>query len=141
MSIVFILQGNGIVLTPFERNLELWRQLWRVLERSDVVVQIVDSRNPLLFRSADLEKYASEFNPPKRCILLINKADLLSEEQIELWRKYFDEQRIEAVFWSATSDVKKFNDVSDQLERTSLSEENVPYVRDPEVIIIESPLI
>jgi ribosome biogenesis GTPase A len=28
------------VLTPFEKNLEVWRQLWRVLERSDVIVQV-----------------------------------------------------------------------------------------------------
>lgn len=28
------------MLTPFERNLEVWRQLWRVLERSDIVVQV-----------------------------------------------------------------------------------------------------
>lgn len=27
------------MLTPFEKNLEVWRQLWRVLERSDIVVQ------------------------------------------------------------------------------------------------------
>jgi len=37
-------------ITPFERNIEVWRQLWRVLERSDVIVQIVDARNPLLYR-------------------------------------------------------------------------------------------
>lgn len=37
-------------ITPFERNIEVWRQLWRVLERSHVVVQIVDARNPLLYR-------------------------------------------------------------------------------------------
>ena len=24
-------------ITPFEKNLEVWRQLWRVLERSDLV--------------------------------------------------------------------------------------------------------
>lgn len=29
-----------MMLTPFERNLEVWRQLWRVLERSDIVVQV-----------------------------------------------------------------------------------------------------
>ena len=28
------------MLTPFEKNLEVWRQLWRVLERSDIVVQV-----------------------------------------------------------------------------------------------------
>ena len=36
-------------VTPFEKNLEVWRQLWRVLERSDMAVQIVDARNPLLY--------------------------------------------------------------------------------------------
>jgi large subunit GTPase 1 len=36
-------------VTPFEKNLEVWRQLWRVIERSDIAVQVVDARNPLLY--------------------------------------------------------------------------------------------
>ena len=32
----------------FEQNIEVWRQLWRVLERSDVAVVVVDARNPML---------------------------------------------------------------------------------------------
>ncbi|XP_075014505.1 large subunit GTPase 1 homolog isoform X5 [Calonectris borealis] len=48
-------EEKKLILTPFERNLEFWRQLWRVIERSDIVVQIVDARNPLLFRCQDLE--------------------------------------------------------------------------------------
>jgi large subunit GTPase 1 len=39
----------NIRATPFEKNIEVWRQLWRVLERSDMAIQIVDARNPLLF--------------------------------------------------------------------------------------------
>ena len=42
------------MVTPYEKNLEFWRQLWRVIERSDVVIQIVDSRHPLLFRLVEL---------------------------------------------------------------------------------------
>ena len=38
------------MITPYEKNLEFWRQLWRVIERSDLVIQIVDARFPLLFR-------------------------------------------------------------------------------------------
>lgn len=53
-------ESNNFVLTPFERNLEVWRQLWRVVERSHLVVQIVDARNPLRFRCEDLEKYVEE---------------------------------------------------------------------------------
>lgn len=35
------------MLTPFEKNLEVWRQLWRVLERSDIVVQASTLHTPL----------------------------------------------------------------------------------------------
>lgn len=28
---------DDLLMTPFERNLEVWRQLWRVIERSDLV--------------------------------------------------------------------------------------------------------
>ena len=27
-------------ITPYEKNIEVWKQLWRVLEKSDVVVQV-----------------------------------------------------------------------------------------------------
>jgi hypothetical protein len=27
-------------MTPFEKNIEVWRQLWRVIEKSDIVVQV-----------------------------------------------------------------------------------------------------
>lgn len=30
---------EGITLTPYEKNLEFWRQLWRVIERSDVSIK------------------------------------------------------------------------------------------------------
>ena len=61
--------------------MEVWRQLWRVIERSDLIVQIVDARNPLLFRTEDLEKYVLEVDPEKRNLLLVNKADLMTLEQ------------------------------------------------------------
>lgn len=44
------LQDSELILTPYEKNLEFWRQLWRVLERSQLLVQVIDARNPLLFR-------------------------------------------------------------------------------------------
>jgi len=82
-------------MTPFERNIQLWRQLWRVLERSHLIVQIVDARNPLGFRCADLDNYVQDIGDDgasgeditvpgkgkRRSLLLINKADLLTIEQ------------------------------------------------------------
>ncbi|EAW12561.1 ribosome biogenesis GTPase LSG1 [Aspergillus clavatus NRRL 1] len=94
-------ENNDLLMTPFERNLEVWRQLWRVIERSDLVVQIVDARNPLMFRSEDLENYVKEINPKKQNLLLVNKADMLTERQREMWADYFDRNNISFRFFSA----------------------------------------
>lgn len=94
-------EDEKIVMTPYERNLAFWRQLWRVVERSDVVCQIVDARNPLLFRSEDLEKYVKEVGETKLNMILINKADFLTDQQRELWAKHFDKENIKVVFFSA----------------------------------------
>ncbi|KAK2798897.1 hypothetical protein FQN51_007259 [Onygenales sp. PD_10] len=93
---------QDILMTPFERNLEVWRQLWRVIERSDLIVQIVDARNPLLFRSEDLERYVKEVDPRKRNLLLVNKADMMTEAQREIWADYFEEHDISYKFFSAS---------------------------------------
>lgn len=87
-------------VTPFEKNLDIWRQLWRVLERSDLVVQIVDARNPLLYYSKDLFDYAKETSQEKTCLLLVNKSDFLSEKQRRYWGEYFEKEGIVAVFFS-----------------------------------------
>ena len=87
--------------TPFENNLEVWRQLWRVVEKSDLVVQVLDARDPLLFRCPDLEKYAREVDEKKRNFLLINKSDLLTQRQREFWSEYFTSEGIQFAFWSA----------------------------------------
>ncbi|XP_059197239.1 large subunit GTPase 1 homolog [Centropristis striata] len=97
-------EEQKLILTPFERNLEFWRQLWRVIERSDVVVQIVDARNPLLFRCPDLELYVKEVSEHKVNMLLVNKADLLTREQRRVWARHFQKEGLRAVFWSALAE-------------------------------------
>ncbi|XP_038856886.1 large subunit GTPase 1 homolog isoform X2 [Salvelinus namaycush] len=94
-------EEQKMILTPFERNLDFWRQLCRVIERSDIVVQIVDARNPLLFRCPDLECYVKEVSRDKVNLLLVNKADLLTREQRRIWARYFQREGLHAVFWSA----------------------------------------
>lgn len=102
-------------MTPFERNIEVWRQLWRVIERSDLVVQIVDARNPLLFRSEDLEKYVKEVDPKKNNLLLVNKADMMTPSQREAWADYFENSGINYKFFSASL-AKAMNEAMDSNE-------------------------
>ncbi|KAI5865613.1 P-loop containing nucleoside triphosphate hydrolase protein [Durotheca rogersii] len=112
-------ENNDLLMTPFERNLEVWRQLWRVLERSDLVVQIVDARNPLMFRSEDLEAYVKDVDPGKKNLLLVNKADMMTAKQRAVWAKYFKENRIAFRFFSASL-AKQMNE--ERLDRSEPEE-------------------
>lgn len=123
---------HGLLLTPFERNLEIWRQLWRVVERSDLVVQIVDARNPLLFRSEDLERYVESFGTPegpmptatpKKNLLVVNKADFLTVAQRRAWAEFFNSRGIRFAWFSAAlakkqqeEDKKKADEESNHID-------------------------
>lgn len=100
-GLAMLQEDDGLLLTPYEKNLEFWRQLWRVVERSDVVIQIVDARNPLLFRSEDLERYVKEVSEHKMNMILVNKADFLTAEQRVIWADHFTKENIRVAFFSA----------------------------------------
>jgi large subunit GTPase 1 len=99
------------IFTPFEKNIEVWRQMWRVIEKSDIICQIVDGRNPLFFRTEDLESYVKEVDPVKENVLLINKADLLSEEIRKIWSNYLNSKGITHIFFSAKEEQAKIDEL------------------------------
>ncbi|KAF7457104.1 putative ribosome biogenesis GTPase Lsg1 [Cryptosporidium felis] len=102
-------ESTGLFVTPFEKNLEFWRQLWRTIERSHVIVEIIDSRDPLFFRNTDLEKYINEVDPLKKVVLLFNKADFLSLELRREWVSYFKSTapNLHIFFFSALDEINK----------------------------------
>jgi large subunit GTPase 1 len=64
-------------------------------------LKVVDARDPLTYRSEDLERYALDLHPTKRSFLLLNKADLLPEALRSAWADHFDSQGVDYAFWSA----------------------------------------
>ena len=70
----------------------------------------MDARNPYFFYSADLEKYIREVGEEdKEFVLLVNKADYLSEELIAHWNQYFKEKNINHIFFSALQEQTKID--------------------------------
>merc|ERR1712037_767059 len=118
-ELALLQEETGAVVTPYEKNLEFWRQLWRVIERSDVVIQIVDSRHPLLFRCPDLEMYVKEVSPLKKNLLLINKADLLTTEQREAWSTFLTKQGLDFAFFSALEEEEVEASVEEEEEEVA----------------------
>lgn len=109
-------ERDDVILTPFEKNLDFWRQLWRVIERSDVLVQILDARNPLMFHCEDLDRYIKEVDNKKLPVTLLNKADYLNEEQRKIWLDYFHSLGKKCVFFSALQQ-QKISDEEDEQEQ------------------------
>lgn len=104
-------EKDDLVLTPFEKNLEFWRQLWRVVERSDILIQILDARNPLLFHCEDLDKYIKEVDQNKIGIILLNKSDYLTEKQRKYWFDYFSSIGKKCLFFSALEQQMKIDQI------------------------------
>jgi large subunit GTPase 1 len=110
-ALAFESHGGGVAgasVTPYEKNLHVWRQLWRVLERSAVVLQIVDARNPLFYLSDDLRKYAME-ELGKPMLMVVNKSDYLTKRQRKLWSEYFTKRGVDHLFFSAYEEQKKID--------------------------------
>ncbi|KAK1742978.1 Ras GTPase, GNL1-like [Skeletonema marinoi] len=110
-AMAFAKNGGGVAgasVTPYEKNLHVWRQLWRVLERSAVVLQIVDARNPLFYLSDDLRAYAMD-ELGKPMLMLVNKSDYLTEGQRRAWSEYFTKRGIDHLFFSAYDEQKKID--------------------------------
>ena len=109
-------------ITPYEKNIEVWKQLWMTVEKSQLLFQIVDGRNPLYYRCPDLEKYIKEVDTIKQSILIINKADLMNNEIRKNWADYFKTNNIKYIFFSATNELERIekgdNDYSERIDES-----------------------
>ncbi|KAG0467791.1 hypothetical protein HPP92_017119 [Vanilla planifolia] len=98
-SLASLEENENLVLTPFEKNLDIWRQLWRVLERSDLLVMVVDARDPLFYYCPDLELLRS-----MNAIVNLasgNEKLLAIGLNLKKWAEYFKANGILFIFWSA----------------------------------------
>ncbi|MEZ0319903.1 MAG: GTPase [Pyrobaculum sp.] len=78
---------------------ETWRLVRRVIEDGDVVLEVLDARDPLATRNEDVEKLAERMG--KRLLIVINKADLVQRDVLDIWKKYFEKRGLSVVYISA----------------------------------------
>ncbi|RHY33107.1 hypothetical protein DYB32_001855, partial [Aphanomyces invadans] len=74
-------------LNHFEHNLEVWRELWRVLERSTHIVIVADIRNPLLHIPPSVYDYVTD-RIKKPLVIVLNKIDLIPWDLALAWRAF-----------------------------------------------------
>ena len=66
----------------------IWEELHKVIDSSDVLVQVLDARDPMGTRSLALEEQLRKNYKHKHMVLLINKSDLVPMWVVAKWVKY-----------------------------------------------------
>lgn len=69
------------------------RQMQEDIKLIDLVIELVDARIPLSSRNPDID----ELGKQKARLILMNKADLASEEQTKVWMAYFQDKGYYAI--------------------------------------------
>ncbi|OEL33193.1 Nuclear/nucleolar GTPase 2 [Dichanthelium oligosanthes] len=73
--------------TMFEKgqSKRIWGELYKVIDSSDVVVQVLDARDPMGTRCYHLEKHLKENCKHKHLVFLLNKCDLIPAWATKGW--------------------------------------------------------
>jgi nuclear GTP-binding protein len=82
------------------------RDLRSVVDQSDVILQVLDARDPLACRARILEKMVLEENAGKRIILVLNKIDLVPRAIAVRWLAYFRKEFPTIAFKASTQKQK-----------------------------------
>ncbi|OAG31256.1 nuclear GTP-binding protein [Nematocida displodere] len=81
----------------------IWAELYKVLDSSDVVIHILDARDPLGTECTNIKRYLKE-NPHKHLIYLLNKVDLLPTGVTAKWLAYFSKTTPTLAYHAASID-------------------------------------
>ncbi|KAL6968051.1 Guanine nucleotide-binding protein-like nsn1 [Sarracenia purpurea var. burkii] len=81
-----------------------YKELVKVVEASDVILEVLDARDPLGTRCVDMERMVMKLGADKHLVLLLNKIDLVPREAVEKWLNYLREELPAIAFKCSTQE-------------------------------------
>lgn len=63
----------------------IWNELFKVIDSSDVVIQVLDGRDPMGTRSKHIENFLRKEKPHKHLVFVLNKCDLVPPWVSQKW--------------------------------------------------------
>ncbi|KAJ3241552.1 Guanine nucleotide-binding protein-like 3 [Chytriomyces hyalinus] len=91
-----------------------YKEFRKVVEQADVILEVLDARDPMGCRPKQIEELILNAGINKRIILVLNKIDLVPRDVVEKWLKYLRNEFPTIAFKAST-----------QTQRTNLGRSNV----------------
>ncbi|KAL9061110.1 MAG: hypothetical protein Q9162_000255 [Coniocarpon cinnabarinum] len=79
----------------------IWNELYKVIDSSDVLIQVLDARDPEGTRCHHVEKYMKTEAPHKHLLLILNKCDLVPTKVAATWVKHLSTSHPTLAFHSS----------------------------------------
>lgn len=84
------------------QNKRFKKELGQVLEASDIILEVLDARDPLGCRNREVEAKVLGMSGEKKIILVLNKIDLVPQFVVERWLKYLRREFATVLFKANT---------------------------------------
>jgi len=120
-------KGADAASSPKDPSRIYIKEFKKVVEAADVIIQVLDARDPLRSRCPQVESAVISAGTSKRLVLLLNKVDLVPRDVVEKWLKYLRNEFPTLAFKASTQNQKEnlarskidLNSASDQLLQSS----------------------
>lgn len=100
--------GKGGSVAGVSNLRTYYKEFQKVVETADVILQVVDARDPIGTRCPEVEQAVLAAGADKRLVILLNKVDLIPRENLQAWLAYLRNE-FPTIAFKASTQMQKHN--------------------------------